>query len=172
MLAQAPEALGNFRIPSFIENYLFADELTSYMFCNSAASVGPMGSGGISVMGGAQSVGPGSTFGSGFVGGGGGMPMMYPQPMQIGGMNPMMMGRMPNSAQQHMMIAQQNAAMKAMGGMVPLGGSVYGGPMMPAPMQPPMMQGQMPMMMQGQGQMGPPPEQNPDRPPISEINIP
>lgn len=133
--------------------------------------------GGASVVGGGMSVGPGSVFGGGRSIGP--MPyapvpmgMMYP-PMP---MNPMMMGR-PNTAAQHALIAQQNAALKYAGASVYGGGSVYGGasiyggsamvpPMQHMPIQPTMpMQQQMPMQF-------PPQEQKSDKPPISEINIP
>jgi hypothetical protein len=134
------------------------------------ASVGPMS------IGAGMSVG-GSAFGGSFMGGG--MPMMFPpQGIQIGGMNPMAMNRgMPLNPQQHMLIAQQNAAMKSMGGSVYRGGSVvYGGPppmQMPMPMHqgmpPPIMQQMPPMAMQ---MPGAPPVDNRDAPPITEIKIP
>jgi hypothetical protein len=142
----------------------------------SSASVGPMSIGaGMSV--GPMSIG-GSNFGGSFMGGG--MPMMYPQGIQVGGMNPMMMNRgMPLNPQQHMMIAQQNAAMKSMGGSVFGGGSVvYGGGPPPMHMPMPMQQGIPPPMQMQQGmpppmQMQvPPPSENRDVPPISEIKIP
>ncbi|KAL3800116.1 hypothetical protein HJC23_001037 [Cyclotella cryptica] len=134
-------------------------------------SVGPMSVGPMSVGGAGMSIGPGSSF-SGHMGG---MPMMYPRPMQLGGMNPAIVGRVPSTAQQHLLIAQQNAAMKSMGAMMYGGGSVmYGGP--PGPMMhqgqvlPPVMQMPMPPMQMMQG--APPPEHNRDKPPISEIKIP
>jgi hypothetical protein len=134
-------------------------------------SVGPMSVGPMSVGGAGMSVGPGSSF-SGHIGG---MPMMYPRPLPFGGMNPAMMGRAPNTAQQHLLIAQQNAAMKSVGTMMYGGGSVvYGalpGPMMhQSQMPPPMMQMPMPPMQIMQGV--PPSEHNRDKPPISEIKIP
>jgi len=141
--------------------------------------------GGASVVGGGVSVGPGSVFGGGRSIGP--MPyapapmgMMYP-PMP---MNPMMMGR-PNTAAQHALIAQQNAALKYGGASLYGGGSVYGGAsiyggsamvpqMQHMPIQPTMpMQQQMPMPMQQQMPMQfPPQEQKSEKPPISEINIP
>jgi hypothetical protein len=137
----------------------------------SSASVGPMSIGAGMSVGPGMSVGGSFMGGSSFMGGGGMNPMMFPQGIQVGGMNPMMMGRgMPlNPQQQHMMIAQQNAAMKSMGGGMFGGGSVvFGGP----PMMP-MQQGPLPHpMMQQMPMHGGPPQGNRDVPPISEIKIP
>eukprot|EP00956_Cyclotella_meneghiniana_P022626 scaffold43054_cov26-Cyclotella_meneghiniana.AAC.1 len=125
----------------------------------------------------AMSVGSRSTFGGGsFVGGG--MPLMYNQGYPSG-INPMMNpGMSLNPQQQHMIIAQQNAAMKSMGGSVYGGGSVYSGyPPMPMQAQPlPMpMQMQAPMQasipMQTQTQGGMPLQNKSDKPPISEIKF-
>ena len=164
-------------------------------------SVGPgmsIGPGGMSVGGpGFASMGQQQMMGPGMMGGG--MPMhgMAQPPMQF---NPMMGGGAPNSAAQHAQIAQQNAIMRnsmmaysaagsTYGGASTLGGaSIYGGgmppqipmhqmpmhqmPMQQMPMQQMQMQQipmqQMPMHM---NMMPPQPQQDPNKPPVSEIKI-
>ena len=161
-----------------------AASASGVMSVGGGMSVGPgLSLGGpIPVCSSAMSVGPGSTYGGrSFVGGG--MPMMYNQGYPSG-INPMMnRGMSLNPQQQHMIIAQQNAAMKSMGGSV-YGGSVYSGyppmpmqpmPMQPMPMQPMPMQMQVPMQapvpMQTQIQGGMHPQNKSDKPPISEIKF-
>eukprot|EP00986_Skeletonema_menzelii_P006248 scaffold2358_cov222-Skeletonema_menzelii.AAC.2 len=127
-------------------------------------SVGPGMGGGMSVgpmlrppmvVGGGMSVGPGMSIAQGSVYG---MPQMMMQPQQV-----IMMQPQPNTAQQHTLIAQQNAVMKmcsppssVYGGGA---GSVYGGSAL-------MTQQQMPV---NQQQLVPTP--NIHTPPIKEITL-